>query len=138
MMRVLVVATFAGALFANVAWANAMTARKSAIGSIEATVEKQSKSEFVVAVERFATERGFSIRVASTSRDGDHISIQMIRSDIMIISVNTAEIESFSTFFYDNSNSVPRKIVRDLLSAFETEIAKVKGVKVVKSSVKSP
>jgi hypothetical protein len=70
-------------------------------------VAPSSRPAFFEAIDLFAHQEAFAIRVAPNSPAGDSFTIQLWREDVKAIGVNSQYASQFNIYFYANSRVSP-------------------------------
>lgn len=127
----------AGAVFACARWIN--TEREQLpIRSVRVTIEGEARlryrEKYIAALNEFALENAFSIRVSHSSPDLDDILVQMWRSDVKLIGVNATESPTsditFKIGIYRNSTAPTQSAVIDhLVDGLRRAIGRVQGAR---------
>ena len=96
------------------------------------SVKKEARNELLETLKKFSDRHAFAIRSAPTTPDGEHISIQMWRSDLKAIAINPLEPEKFNIYFYQNSPPPVSAIQLDyILNDLRTALSKHQGIEVL-------
>jgi hypothetical protein len=70
-------------------------------------VAASARPAFFEAIDLFAHQEAFAIRIAPNSPGGDSFTIQLWREDIKAIGVNSQNSSQFNVYFYANNRVTP-------------------------------